>query len=305
MLRKLILALALAAALILALLATPAAAQKDFSQVEIKTTKLVDGVYMLQGAGGNMGLCAGPDGAFLIDGEMAPLFDKIVAAVRAVDPHPIRFLLNTHWHGDHTGANEEFAKAGVTIVANDAVRARLSAEQHSAMSGKSIPAATPGAWPQVTFSETATFHLNGQEIRVIHIPPPAHTDGDAIVVFPGADVIHTGDVFFNGGYPVIDLPAGGSIDGMIAAADRVLALADDSTKIIPGHGPLADRAALVACRAMLAGVREAVAREIAAGKSKDETIAAKPTAAYDEQWGKSFIKPDIFTGVVYESLTKK
>ena len=305
MLRKLILALALATALILVLLASPAAAQQDLSQVEIKTEKLADGLYMLQGAGGNMALCAGPDGGFLIDGEFAPLVDKILAAARAVDERPVRFLLNTHWHGDHTGGNGSYAKAGITIVAHENVRARLATEQKSAVSGEGVPAAPAAALPSLTFSQGATFYLNGQEIRVVHVPPPAHTDGDAIVIFPRADVIHTGDLFFNGRYPVIDLGAGGSIDGMIAAADRLLALTDDATRIVPGHGPLADKAALAAYREMLAGVRAAVAREVAAGKSKEETIAAKPTAAFDAKWAQSPTAGDRFAGVVYESLKKQ
>lgn len=304
MIRRLIFAAALTAALLLALLAGTAAAQRDLEQVEITTTQLADGIYMLQGAGGNIGLCVGPDGAFLIDSQFAPLTDKILAAVRAIDERPLRLLLNTHWHGDHVGGNANLHAAGAMILAHENVRARLATDQMSGFSGQTIPARPREALPVLTFSDSLALHWNGREVHVIHIPL-AHTDGDAVVWFPEANVLHTGDLLFNGFYPYIDFAVGGSADGMIAAADRILAMVDERTKIIPGHGPLADKAALRAFRDMLAGVRDAVAREIASGKSREEVLAAKPTAAYDAEWGDGSLKPDTFAGFVYDGMARR
>jgi cyclase len=280
------------------------AQEQNFDKVQITTTTIAPGVYMLQGSGGNIGLGAGPDAVFLIDDEYAPLTPKIKAAVAAVSEKPIRFLLNTHWHGDHTGGNKDMGEAGVLIVAHDNVRVRMSTEQFNAAFNEKTPASPEKALPIVTFDSTATFHLNGDDVQAVHVPP-AHTDGDSFVHFHKANVIHTGDLFFNGFYPYIDLSSGGSFEGMIGAADRMLAVADDKTKIIPGHGPLADRAALKDYRDMLAGIRDRVLPLVKAGKTLAQVQAAKPTAPYDDKWGKGFLKPDDFVGIVFASLTKK
>ena len=295
------------AAVVLALgvLATvvPGLAQ-EMQDVEIRTTDLGSGVYMLQGRGGNIGVSAGEDGVFLVDDQYAPLTERIIAALAAITDRPIRFILNTHFHGDHTGGNENMGEAGVLIVAHENVRKRLSVEQFDDVFGRQTPTKPEGAWPVVTFTEAVTFHMNGDEIHAFHAAH-AHTDGDAIITFRNANVVHIGDVMFNGMYPRIDVSAGGSIDGTIAAADAVLAMIDDDTKIIPGHGPLAGKADLQAYRDMLAGVRAAVAKEITTGKDRDGVIAAKPTADFDEEWGDGYFNGDIFTRMIYADLSRK
>jgi cyclase len=288
--------------LAVAVLATaPAAAQQDFSPVEIKAEKVAEGVYMLTGRGGNLGLSVGRSGSFLIDDQYAPLSEKILAAIKAITPDPVRFVVNTHWHGDHTGGNENLGRAGALVVAHENVRRRMSTEQLIAAFGSKTPASPEGALPVVTFNDAVTFHWNGDEVRVFHVDP-AHTDGDAIIHFARADVIHMGDVFFNGGYPFIDTSSGGRIDGVIAAADKVLALAGANTRIIPGHGSLATKADLLAYRDVLATLRERIAKLKASGKTRDDVVAAKPTADHDAKWGTGFMKPDVWTGLVYDSL---
>ena len=291
-----------AAVLVLAAAATSALAQQqDFSKVEIKAEKVAEGVYMLAGAGGNIGLSVGRSGTYVIDDQFAPLTDKILAAIRAITPDPVRFVINTHLHGDHTGGNENLGKAGALVVAHENVRRRMSAEQFSATFNRTTPASPEGALPVVTFTEAVTFHWNGDEIRVHHVAP-AHTDGDSIVRFVKADVVHMGDLFFNGGYPFIDTSSGGRVDGVIAAAEETLAAIGEKTRIIPGHGPLATRADLQSYRDTLTLLRDRVAKLKAEGKSRDEVIAAKPTADHDAKWGAGFMKGDTFTGLVYDSL---
>jgi len=293
----------LAAWALIAAAAVPARGQGETEEVTIEVVPVASGVSMLVGRGGNIGVSAGPDGVFLVDDQYAPLTEKIRAAVATIDSRPIRFVLNTHWHGDHTGGNENLGKAGTLIVAHDNVRVRMSSEQFLAAFDETVPASPKEALPVVTFNDTVTFHLNGEEIHAFHVPP-AHTDGDSVVHFRNADVIHAGDLFFNGMYPFIDVSTGGDVDGMIAAAGRILELAGDGTKIIPGHGSLATRADLARYRDMLAGVRAAVAAQVAAGRSREETVAAKPTAPFDEAWGGGWMDPGTFTGIVYDSLTK-
>lgn len=283
------------------LLSASAAAAQGMEAVEIKTEKLSDSVYMLVGRGGNIGLSAGEDTVFMIDDQYAPLTEKIKAAVSAVSDKPIQFILNTHYHGDHVGGNEALGEAGSVIVAHENVRARLSTEQFMEFFDRKVPALPKAALPVITFTRDVTFHLNGEEIRVFHVEH-AHTDGDAIIHFVNANIVHMGDVYFEGMYPFVDISGGGSIDGLIAAVKHVLAMADDKTKIIPGHGPLTDKAGMTAYYDMLSGIRDRTAKLKAEGKSLEEAQAARPTESFDEKWGQGFIKPDQFVELVYTSL---
>jgi glyoxylase-like metal-dependent hydrolase (beta-lactamase superfamily II) len=294
---------ALALALALApLCAVPAAAQGDFSTVTIKAEKVADGLFVLTGRGGNLGLSVGEDGAYLIDDQYAPLTEKILAAVKEITPEPVRFVVNTHYHDDHTGGNENMGEAGALIVAHEYVRRRMAAGTFMKAFNRQVEPAPEAALPVVTFTDAVTFHWNGEEIRVFFVGP-AHTDGDSIIHFVKADVFHMGDTLFNGMYPFIDVSGGGRIDGMIAAADRVLKVASEKTRLIAGHGPaVATKADLQAYRDMLVEVRDRVAKLKAEGKTGDEIVAAKPTADLDEKWGGGFMKPDPWVGLVYESM---
>ena len=285
-----------------AVVTSPLAAQSA-GNVKIKTVKVADGVYMLTGSGGNIGLSVGDDGVFMIDDQFAPLTEKILAAVSMLSREPVRFLVNTHWHGDHTGGNENLGKAGAIIIAHDNVRRRMSTDQFMAAFDRSVPASPAGALPVVTFTDAVTFHFNDEELHVFHVTN-AHTDGDAIIHFRQANVFHMGDTFFNGMYPFIDTGSGGSIDGMIEAADQVLARADRRTKVIPGHGPLGDRKDLRAYRDMLETVSARIHTMVDDGKSRDEVIAAKPTSELDGKWGSGFMEPDQWVGIVYDGMTR-
>ena len=281
-----------------ALLIGGAQAQQNFDKVEIKTEKLSPTTFVLFGAGGNVGVSVGEDALFIIDDQYAPLSPKILAALKQLSDKPIKFVLNTHWHGDHTGGNENMGKGGALIVAHDNVRNRMSTEQFIALFKSKVPPSPKVALPVVTFSTDVTFHINGDEVYGFHVPK-AHTDGDTVVHFKKSNVIHMGDVFFNGWYPFIDVSSGGSPEGVIAAADRVLAMSDDNTKIIPGHGPVAGKGDLKAYRDMLASVSGRVKALMKEGKKLDEIKAAKPSAEFDEKWGKAFIKADAFIEMLF------
>lgn len=293
----------LAAALLLALAGSAAA--QDFSKVEIRTQKLNDTTWMLVGAGGNMGLSVGEDAVFLIDDQYAPMVPKIQAAIAAITNKPVRFVLNTHFHFDHTGGNEALGQAGAMIVAHDNVRRRLSVDQLISFAGNSArQAASPkSALPVITVPGAISFHINGEEVHAFHVPA-AHTDGDLIVHFKGGDIVHMGDVFFNGSYPFIDVGSGGSPLGLLAAFDRVLALAGERTRIIPGHGPLADKAALQRTRDMLATLIQRIAELRRSGQTDLQVREAQPTADHDASWGGGFIKPDQFVQLVLDGLPK-
>lgn len=280
-------------------IAPAAAQQRDFSKVEIKLERLAPGVAVLFGAGGNIGLSYGEDGNVLVDDQYAPLTEKIVAAVKSVDPDPVKFVINTHWHGDHSGGNENLGKAGAVIVAHDNVRRRMSIEQFSKLFGTT--AASPkAALPVVTFGEGVTLHLNGDEIRLVHVGR-AHTDGDTLVYWTKANVLHMGDTFFHKvTLPFIDVDSGGSIDGAIAAVRSALQLANSHTKIIPGHGPVATRAELEAYLAMLVDVRDKVGAAKATGSSLEAVKAANPAKPYEVAG--AFISADAFAEAVYNSL---
>jgi glyoxylase-like metal-dependent hydrolase (beta-lactamase superfamily II) len=229
--------------------------------------------------------------------------DGIQAAVKSLTDKPLRFVINTHWHGDHTGGNENLRKAGAIIVAHDNVRRRMSSEQFLAAFNQRVPAAPAGALPVVTFSDSVTFHWNGEDLRIFHVQA-AHTDGDAIVHFTRANVMHMGDVYFNGMYPFIDVSTGGTISGMVEAVDLVLQQVNAETKLIPGHGPLSGVTELRAYREMLSAVETRVRTLLEQGKSREAVIAARPTADYDAKWGGGFIKPDVWVGIVYDGLAQ-
>ena len=280
--------------LALAAIAGPAAAQ-DFSKIEITTQRLSDTLYMLTGAGGNIGLSVGPDAVFVIDDQYAPMAPKIKAAIAKLTPRPVQWVLNTHFHFDHTGGNEAFGSEGALIVAHHNVRRRMSADQliNFAGSANTQKASPRVALPVVTVAGEISFHINGDEVHAFHVPR-AHTDGDLIVHFKAGNVVHMGDVFFNGTYPFIDGGSGGSAEGAMAAYDRVLALTDDNTKIIPGHGPLAGKADLLATRNMVTTVTQRIKALRASGRSDAEIRAAKPSADFDARFGGGFIKPEAF-----------
>jgi len=273
------------------------AQQRNFDAVQIKATRVAEHVYMLEGEGGNIGVSVGDDGVFLIDDQFAPLTPKIIAAVKEISDKPIRFLINTHWHGDHVGGNENLGKAGVVIVAHDNVYKRMAAGGVIELLKQSYPPASKAALPVITFSNEATLHLNGDDVTAHHLPP-AHTDGDSYIQFRKANVIHTGDVFAAYRYPFIDPESGGSVRGVVRAIDLLLPLLDDNTKLIPGHGPLSTKKDVLAYRNMIATVAGRVEKLVKSGKNLQEVIAAKPTREFDEQWGK-FRKPDAFAEIVY------
>jgi glyoxylase-like metal-dependent hydrolase (beta-lactamase superfamily II) len=265
----------------LALCAALAQAQgaPDFSKVEIKANKVTDKFYTLDGQGGTIGVLFGPDGVFMVDTQFAPLSDKIAAAIKQITLQPIKFVVNTHVHGDHTGGDENFGKMGATIISRDELRLRLAHPNPQANGTPGVPMPAAGL-PKQTYREMLTLHMNGEDIQLIAIPR-AHTDGDTMVYFPGLDIIMTGDFYRSVGYPNVDRANGGSLQGLIDGLGSVIGHAGASTKIVPGHGPTVDRAAVMAHRDVAVAVRDRVARLVAQGRSEDEVVAAKVTADLD------------------------
>lgn len=276
---------------------------QDFEKVQIKTTKVSDGVYMLTGSGGNIGVSAGNDGVLLVDDQFAELTEKIRAAIAKINGGPIRFVLNTNWHYDHVGGNRPLAEAGCIIIAHDNSRKLMMAEQYHPFFDMRIPPYPEAALPKVTFTESITFHFNGDEIHAFHIEN-AHSDADIVIYFRKANVIHTGDILFVGGYPFIDIPHGGSIDGMIAAVDRLLGLINDNTKVIPGHGALSDSKGLQEYMEMLVTVKERVELQIKEGKTLEEIIASKPTSDFDKGRN-NWMPSEGFVKIVYNDISKR
>ncbi len=281
-------------------LVTSAVAQQRMDG-DLTSTPVRGSVHVLvMPAAGNVGVSVGKDGVFMIDDQFAPMAPKISAAVARLTDKPVRYLLNTHWHGDHSGGNATFGGQGIVIVAHDNVRTRMSTEHFNAFFKSTTPPSPAEALPVITFSDRMTFHFNADTIRVIHIPG-AHTDGDAMFYFEKADVLHAGDVFVLYGYPFIDLSSGGSTAGMIAGLDQILGLIGPETLVIPGHGPVVRRDRVEAFRGMLATARARVLKLVDEGKTLEQTIAAKPLADFDLEWGKSFIKVDQFVTTLYNS----
>jgi glyoxylase-like metal-dependent hydrolase (beta-lactamase superfamily II) len=287
-------------------LAAPAAAQdQDFSKVEIVTTQLAPGLAMLVGAGGNIAVSTGADGPVIVDDQFAPLAPKITAAVRALQDAPLRFVINTHHHFDHTGGNEAFGSAGALIFAHENVRLRLSQDQvWKLRDGFKVPASPPKALPVVTFDDGVTLHWNDETIRIEHVAS-AHTDGDSQVWFERANAVHMGDTFVNGFYPFIDIESGGSVAGIIDSANRALAQLKPDTKIIPGHGPLATPADLTKYRDMLVDVKARIESAIASGQTLDAYLASKPLADLEGEWGDGFMKTDQVITLIWLNLTAK
>ncbi|HEX2138582.1 MAG TPA: MBL fold metallo-hydrolase [Woeseiaceae bacterium] len=290
----------LAAVSMALLTAGPAGAQP--AGISFKSTELAPGLYMLEGdggfIGGNLGLLTGEDGTVLIDDGIEPLAEEMLAAVNDIAGVPVDFVVNTHVHGDHIGGNAAVHASGATIIGHDNIWQRLLDGSATADGGP----AGKDAMPEITFSDAVTFHLNGHEAFVFHLEH-AHTDGDAVIHFREADVIHTGDIFFNGLFPFIDLGSGGSVDGYIAAQQEILAQAGADTRIIPGHGPLAGKADLEAAHAMLVDARGRVMQLIDEGKSEDAVIAANPLGRYDADWSWEFIDTERMTRTLYRGLT--
>ena len=280
-----------------------AIAEEPFKDVEINTIQAGDGVYMLTGKGGNLGLSVGDDGVFLIDDQFAPLTGKIQAAIARLSDKPVRFVLNTHWHPDHTGGNENLGASGATLIAHDNVRTRLSVDNFIEMFQMDAPAMPKTGLPVITFNEAITFHINNDDIRAWHVEH-AHTDGDAIVHFRQANVIHTGDIYFAGMYPFIDSGSGGSTEGCIRAIDQVLEITNDKTVIIPGHGPISNRQELTAYRDMLKTISKRIKTRLRKGASLEQIQAEEVTADFDAAYGAGFIKNEQFVKMLYQDLSR-
>ncbi|MBU0740774.1 MBL fold metallo-hydrolase [bacterium] len=287
----------------LLVLAAPAVRAQDWDKFEFSATELRDGLWWLRGAGGNVAMSTGDDGVLLVDADYEQMGDKLVGFVRARTGAAAACVVSTHWHFDHVGGNEALAGAGAVIVAHENVRWRMAVEQRIELLEHVQPPSPEKALPAITFTDSLTLYWNGEQIVVFH-PGGAHTDGDAVVHFRKANVIHTGDIFFNCGYPFIDTSCGGGIDGMIAAVETILGLCDAETLIVPGHGPLARRGDLETYLKMLADFRAAAAPLKAAGMSLEEVQAAGATAGLDEKWGQVFFPPDLFTAMVYLTLDR-
>jgi glyoxylase-like metal-dependent hydrolase (beta-lactamase superfamily II) len=272
----------------------------DYSKVQIKTTKVGGNLYTLEGSGGMIGVLAGPDGVFMVDSQFAPLSDKIMAAVKQISDKPIRFMVNTHVHGDHTGGDENFGKAGVAIIARDELRHRLAYPAPGANGQPGTPTAPVGL-PMITYEGQLTFHMNGEDIQLFAIPA-AHTDGDTLVYFPAEDTLMTGDYFRSVGYPNIDRANGGSLKGMLDGIGFTIGKCGPNTKVIPGHGPTTDRAGMVAHRDMILSIRDKVAALVKQGKTSAEVVAAHPTADYDSRVPQAKETSDRFVGQLYAEI---
>ncbi len=268
--------------------------------VKIRPVKVTEAIFMLKGSGGNIGVLIGKDGTLMIDDQFAPLSNKINGAIKTLDPGEIRFLINTHLHGDHSGGNENFKRMGVTIAAHDNVRQRMSKEQVNRQN-QVVPPRDKSAWPDITFSDKLNFHLNDEDV-VLHHFDAGHTDGDLIVQFKNANVLHTGDAFVRYGYPYIDVSSGGSVNGFISTLDKILLLTDDNTKVIPGHGEVANKADVKKVRDGVADIRDQVATALKKGKKVEEIPGLGITDKYEAEWGKGFLKGKDFLLMVAESL---
>ncbi len=272
----------------------PMTAQQDLSKVEITTTKVSGNIYMLQGAGGNIGVSAGDDGILIVDDQYAPLAPKIMAALEGISDQQVKFVLNTHYHGDHTGGNEVFGESA-PIIAHTNVRKRLS----SRADGKPP---VPDSLPVITFDHHLTVHINGEDIRAVHFPN-GHTDGDSVIFFTRSKVVHMGDNYFAGRFPYIDIDAGGSVRGLIRNVDKVIAELPSDTKVIPGHGPLSTMADLTAYRVMVEDALKIVDQGLKSGRTLEQLQEDKVLDKY-ASWGWSFITAERFIATLHRELTQ-
>jgi glyoxylase-like metal-dependent hydrolase (beta-lactamase superfamily II) len=279
----------------------PLAPVPDFDKVVIKTTDLGNRTYMLEGEGGNITVAVADDGVIMVDSQFAPLAAKIKAAIAAITPQPIRYLIISHFHRDHTGGNEAFGKDGANIVAHDTVKTILASGSRNGLTGNQVPPTGAIGLPKETYTDTMTVRLKGRTAELRH-PADVHTNGDTYVYFPDANVLATGDIVFFGRYPNIDFVYGGSIDGMIRGVDELIAFAKDDTKVVPGHGPVGTKAMMRDFRGMLADSRERIQKLKAAGKTEDEVVAARPNADYDVKINADERSRGNFIRVVYRSL---
>ena len=285
---------------VLCVFTASAQAQTDFSKVQMKATKVAGNVYMLEGAGGNIGVSVGDDGLLIVDDQFAPLADKIRAALKGIADKKLKFILNTHWHGDHTGGNVVFGPEA-TIIAHDNVRKRLATEQKSTVFNTTTPASPKEALPVITFDQSLSVHFNGEDIRAIHFPH-GHTDGDSVIFFPVSNVVHLGDDFFAGRFPFVDLESGGSVEGLVKNIGELVNKIPADAKLIPGHGPLSTLDDLKSYHRMLQQTTEIVRQKIAAGKTLDQ-IKSEGLPDEWKPWGAGFIKTDRWVETIYKSLT--
>ena len=283
------------------LIALSVGAQTNYDTVKIRPVKLSEQIYMLKGSGGNIGVMIGKEGTLVIDNQFAPLSNKINGAVKTLDPGAIKFMINTHLHGDHSGGNENFYKMGATIVAHDQVRERMMKESFNARANRTTPPRDKEAWPAITFADKLNFHLNDEDI-ILHHFDIGHTDGDVIVQFKKANIIHTGDAFVRYGYPFIDISSGGGVNGFINTLDKILLLIDDNTKVIPGHGEVATKADVKKVRDNIADIRDQVAAALKKGKKIEDITSLGITDKYEAEWGKGFVKGKDFVMMVAENL---
>jgi glyoxylase-like metal-dependent hydrolase (beta-lactamase superfamily II) len=280
---------------------TSLTAQDNFDSVQIVPVKVMDNLYFLKGAGGNVGVFIGKEGTLMIDNQFAPLSNKLNGAIKTLSPNDIRFLINTHVHGDHSGGNENFKNMGVTIVAHDMVRERMSKESVNPSDNSVTPPRPAEAWPVITFAEKLNVYLNQEEIELLHVSP-GHTDGDVVIHFKKANVYHMGDLFVTYGYPYIDYGSGGSINGFISSLDSFLNMMDDNTKVIPGHGELCTKADVKKFRDRVGEIRDEVAAALKKGKKPAEVTGLPIASKYDAEWGQGFIKGKDFVLMAAENL---
>jgi len=298
--------LAIIGSLFIVLVSMSFLSAQEQAKLQVGAEKLAEKLYMLWDSGGkgNTVVLTGDDGVLMVDTKVENAVDALCAKIAELSAKPIRFAIITHWHFDHIGGNEKIAKSGATIIAHENVRKHMGIEHDMKILNAKVPPAPEIARPLVTFKKEITFHLNGETVKVLHVEP-GHTDGDAVIYFQNANVIHMGDLYFEGLYPFIGIYSGGSINSMIKVINQILPMIDDNTKVVPGHGPLSNKAQLQKYVSMLTTIRDNVSRLMQEGNPMEKVVAAKPTQAFDEKWGNGFLSPDKFAELVYMDLSPK